>query len=85
MTSTEIKKLSMDLFLEIREDIVSGEKSPAEDMPTNFEQLQDVCDANMYLESTYEKLYLDGKNADEINTILNKVIDRINYLIKSKL
>ena len=77
MTSTEIKKVSMDLFLEIREDILSGIK--------NFEQLQDVCDANMYLESTYEKLYLDGKNADEINTILNKVIDRINYLIESKL
>lgn len=75
----------MDLFLEIREHILLGEKSPDRHMPTNFEQLQDVCDANMYLESTYEKLYLDGKNADEINTILNKVIDRINYLIKSKL
>ena len=82
MTSTEIKKISMDLFLEIKEDIQSDGK-PAIDLPKNFEELQDICDANMYLEDTYTKLYADGKRQEEIYSILNRIIDQINNLLKS--
>ncbi len=53
------------------------------DLPKNFEQLQDVCDANMYLEDTYSKLYDDGKRQEQIYSILNRIIDQINNLLKS--
>jgi len=75
MTKTMIEQLAMDLFLEIRKDTQSGIK--------NFEQLQDVCDANMYLEDTYTKLYADGKRQEQIYSILNRIIDQINNLLKS--
>jgi len=83
MTKTMIEQKAMDLFLEIRKDIESGREFPAIDLPKNFEQLQDVCDANMYLEDTYTKLYADGKRQDEIYSILNRIIDEINNLLKS--
>ena len=83
MTKTMIEQKAMDLFLEIRKDIQSGREFPAIDIPKNFEQLQDVCDANMYLEDTYTKLYADGKRQDEIYSILNRIIDEINNLLKS--
>lgn len=73
----------MDLFLEISKDIQSGKKFPAIGLPKNFEQLQDVCDANMYLEDTYTKLYADGKRQEQIYSILNRIIDQINNLLKS--
>lgn len=83
MTKTMIEQKAMDLFLEIRKDIESSIEFLAIDIPKNFEQLQDVCDANMYLENTYTKLYADGKTQDEIYSILNRIIDEINNLLKS--
>lgn len=83
MTKTMIEQLAMDLFLEIRKDIRSGGKFPAIGLPKNFEQLQDICDANMYLEDTYTKLYADGKRQEQIYSILNRIIDQINNLLKS--
>jgi len=74
MTKTMIEQLAMDVFLEIKKDTQSGIK--------NFEQLQDVCDANMYLEDTYTKLYADGKTQDQIYSILNRITDEIDSLLK---
>lgn len=74
MTKTMIEQLAVEIFLEIRKDTQSGIK--------NFEQLQNVCDANIYLEDTYSKLYDDGKTQEQIYSILNRITDEIDSLLK---
>lgn len=59
---------------EIYNDIITDLKTEGQDIPSSFEELQDITDANSYL----EPYYVDESDFE----LLNMVIDAINTHLK---